>query len=250
MDWLSRDDLPTRSNTNAGPTLHTPDAQCIGRHTFRYAVMPFAGDPFAADLKGESDRYRVPPPSPTRAWPTACVPGGESLVRKTDPRVAITAIKKAEKGDQLVVRMYNQADDQVTETLHFDMPVLDAEKVDLLEGPLEMDRAEPAVTHGGMRLQVPLAPCEIATVAIAFESRDPGGVTMTSRREFLVGAGAGLASLGTAYMARAQDGPPNNPNAMNLIDKIVPPGGSPAAGPWSSAPGATACRPTRRPGKS
>ena len=172
MDWLSRDDFPSRRHTNAGPTLHTPDAQCIGRHTFRYAVMPLAGDPFAVDLKTESDRYRVPPPS-HQGVADGMVPGGGSLVRKTDPRVAVTAIKKAEKGDLLVVRMYNQATEMVTETLHFDEPVLDADKIDLLEGPLEIDRAEPAVTHGGMRLQVPLAPCEIATVAIVFESLVP-----------------------------------------------------------------------------
>jgi len=48
---------------------------------------------------------------------------------------------------------------------------------------------------------------------------------MTSRREFLVGAGAGLASLGVAYLARAQNDPPRDPNALNLIDEIVPPGG-------------------------
>jgi len=54
---------------------------------------------------------------------------------------------------------------------------------------------------------------------------------MTSRREFLVGAGAGLASLGAAYMARAQERPPNNPNAMNLIDEIVPPDGDPQGRP-------------------
>ncbi len=54
---------------------------------------------------------------------------------------------------------------------------------------------------------------------------------MTSRREFLVGAGAGLASLGVAYMARAQERPPNDPNAMNLIDEIVPPDGDPGARP-------------------
>ena len=54
---------------------------------------------------------------------------------------------------------------------------------------------------------------------------------MTSRREFLMGAGAGLASLGAAYVARAQDRPPNNPNAMNLIDEIVPPGGEPGTRP-------------------
>jgi N4-(beta-N-acetylglucosaminyl)-L-asparaginase len=54
---------------------------------------------------------------------------------------------------------------------------------------------------------------------------------MTSRREFLIGAGAGLASLSAAYMARAQDQPPYNPNAMNLIDRIVPPGGYPGGTP-------------------
>jgi len=172
VDWLSRDDFPTRRNTNAGPTLHTPDAQCIGRHTFRYAVMPLAGDHFAADVKGESDRYRVPPPT-HQGVADGMISGGNSLVCKTDPRVAITAIKRAERGDLLIVRMYNQADDQVTETLHFETPVLDAEKINLLEGPLWMDRSEPAVTHGGQQLQVPLRPCEIATVAIAFDSLAP-----------------------------------------------------------------------------
>jgi len=172
VDWLSRDDFPTRRNTNAGPTLHTPDAQCIGRHTFRYAVMPFAGDPLDADIKGESERFRVPCPT-HQGVADGMIPGGSSLVRKTDQRVAVTAIKKAERGDLLVVRMYNQADVQVTETLHFEIPVLDAEKINLLEGPLWLDRAEPAVTHGGLRLQVPLAPSEIATVAIAFVSLAP-----------------------------------------------------------------------------
>ena len=172
VDWLSRDDFPTRCSTNAGPTLYTPDAQCIGRHTFRYAVMPFAGDPFAADVKGESERYRVPPPT-HQGVADGMITGGGSLVRKTNPQVAVTAIKKAERGDLLVIRMYNQADTEVTETLYFETPVLDAEKIDLLEGPLWMDRAEPAVTHGGLRLQVPLVPCEIATVAIAFDSLAP-----------------------------------------------------------------------------
>jgi N4-(beta-N-acetylglucosaminyl)-L-asparaginase len=54
---------------------------------------------------------------------------------------------------------------------------------------------------------------------------------MTTRRDFLIGTGGGLASLGAAYMARAQDRPPNNPNALNLIDEIVPPGGEPRGRP-------------------
>ncbi|MEN8006013.1 MAG: N(4)-(beta-N-acetylglucosaminyl)-L-asparaginase [Candidatus Krumholzibacteriota bacterium] len=54
---------------------------------------------------------------------------------------------------------------------------------------------------------------------------------MTSRRDFLVGAGAGLASLGAAFISLAQDRPPFNPNSLNLIDEIVPPGGEPGCRP-------------------
>jgi len=54
---------------------------------------------------------------------------------------------------------------------------------------------------------------------------------MTSRREFLLGASAGLASLGAAYMARAQIDQPADPNEMDLIDRILPPGGYPGGRP-------------------
>ena len=54
---------------------------------------------------------------------------------------------------------------------------------------------------------------------------------MTSRREFLIGAGTGLASLGAAYMARAQNDPPFERNGLDLIDRIVPPGGFPGGKP-------------------
>ena len=71
---------------------------------------------------------------------------------------------------------------------------------------------------------------------------------MTTRREFLVGAGAGLAALGAATW-RGPGRPPNNPNAMNLIDEIVPPGGDPArpAGGQHLAPRPAGQR--RRPGR-
>jgi len=54
---------------------------------------------------------------------------------------------------------------------------------------------------------------------------------MTSRREFLVGTGAGLTALGAAWMARSQERPPYNPNSLNLIDEIVPPDGEPGVRP-------------------
>ncbi len=42
VGWLSRDDLPTRQGA-AGPVVPTPGAQCLGRHAYRYALVPHAG---------------------------------------------------------------------------------------------------------------------------------------------------------------------------------------------------------------
>ncbi len=68
---------------------------------------------------------------------------------------------------------HSNATSGFTETLNFEMPVLEAEKISLLEGPLEIERDEPSVTHGGQRVRIPLGPCEIATVVIAFDSPAP-----------------------------------------------------------------------------
>jgi len=171
VGWLSRDDFPTRRNTNAGPTLYTPEAQCPGTHTFDYALVPFSGDPLSADLRGESDNYRVPPVT-HQGVADQLRPGGGSLLAKTEPRVAVTAIKRAEDHHALIVRLYNQTASEQIENLHLGLPVVDAEKVGVLEEPLEVLRDSVAVTAGGSRIRVPLAPFEIATIAIAFDLKE------------------------------------------------------------------------------
>jgi len=168
VDWLSRDDFSSRKNTNAGPTLHTPDAQLIGRHTFEYAVMPFAGDLFAADLKGESDRYRTPPLT-HQGVADGSIPGGISFLNQTDPRVDVTAIKKAENGEALVVRVTNLANEPVTCDLHLGLPARTAVKTGLLEDPLGLERTAPTIEDNGQKVRVPLGSCEIATVSLELQ---------------------------------------------------------------------------------
>jgi mannosylglycerate hydrolase len=168
VDWLSRDDLATRNNLNAGPTLHTPDAQCLGRQVFRYAVAPYSGQALEAGLVARSEKYRVPPV--THQGVTAgLVPGGASLVAKTDPRVAITAIKRAERAPFLCVRLVNLSQEKISEVLEFGVPVRDAEKSNLLETSLHIERDPVFVSDGGTRIKVPLLPHEIATVIIELE---------------------------------------------------------------------------------
>ncbi len=57
---------------------------------------------------------------------------------------------------------------------------------------------------------------------------------MTTRRKFLIGSGAGLASLGAAVMGRSRIGLAQNQNpepGLGLIDKVVNPGDQPHSFP-------------------
>ena len=172
VGWLSRDDFPSRRETNAGPTLATPEAQCPGPREFRYAVVPFAGgDPLAAGVKDESERWRTPPATHQGTADRARA-AGLSLVEKSRPEVAVTAVKRAERGRALVVRLANLADAPLTETLTCGLPVLEARKTGLLEDDLPLDRADCAVVDGGRRVRVPLEPCEIATILVTFAEED------------------------------------------------------------------------------
>ncbi|MBU2502881.1 hypothetical protein KJ682_16245 [bacterium] len=165
VDWLSRDDLPTRNDLNAGPTLFTPGAQCLDAQVFHYALMPFAGDPLAAGIREASERFRTPPLT-GQGVAEGGRPGGGSLLEKTDPRTAVTAVTRAEKGGRLLVRLYNQSPASTIERLDLGFAALDALKLGILEDPLPLDRDPAAVVRGGRQIVVPLAPHEIATVAI------------------------------------------------------------------------------------
>ncbi|WP_341357104.1 glycoside hydrolase family 38 C-terminal domain-containing protein [Rossellomorea sp. y25] len=59
VGWLSRDDLRTRGG-GAGPSMETPEAQCIGRYTF-HAAFEFTPDKGLGRVATDAHVYRVPP---------------------------------------------------------------------------------------------------------------------------------------------------------------------------------------------
>jgi alpha-mannosidase len=160
VEWLSRDDLPTRNRTNAGPTLHTPEAQCIGTHRFRYAVLPFAGDDRDANIHAWSRRYRTPPIA-IQGVADGALPGGRGLMHKTTDRSVVSTIKKHEERDTLVVRLYNPTALPIDETLIFGPQIVSAWRVDLLE-----ERSRSIATEDGHGLVVHCGAHEIVTVEI------------------------------------------------------------------------------------
>jgi alpha-mannosidase len=167
VGWLSRDDFPTRRCSNAGPTIHTPDAQCLGTHTFQYALVPFGGDCIAADIKGLSRRYNTPV-LVVQGVEDQHIEGGSGLLKKATRSTSITAVKKHEVRDTLIVRLYNLAADPVEETLILGMRIADAWRTDLLE-----ERIGRVAVGADGRIPVRLRPHEIVTVEIGLDLRSP-----------------------------------------------------------------------------
>jgi len=162
VGWLSRDDFGTRRRSNAGPTLHTPEAQCHGEHRFRYAVVPFAGDCLAAGVPSLSDRFRVRLLA-KQGVEDGHVVGGEGLLATTTGPASVTAVKRHDVRDTLVVRLVNLADRETEETLSFGREVRSAWRVDLLE-----ERLEEIAAVESRSLPIALRPHEITTLEIEF----------------------------------------------------------------------------------
>jgi alpha-mannosidase len=164
VGWLSRDDVETRRCQNAGPTLYTPEAQCLGEHDFQYAVVLFAGDYISADIKGISQRYRVPVVA-IQGVEDGHVPGAHGLVQKTSQRTCISAIKKHDVRDTLEVRLYNLTGDAVEERFTFGRPVTAAWLLDLVG-----ERLRNAQLSGERELVLSLGPHEIVTLEMELKS--------------------------------------------------------------------------------
>ncbi len=160
VGWLSRDDFGTRNRANAGPTLHTPEAQCIGNQEFRYAVVPFAGNHITAGIKNLSLRYRTQVLTKQGVL-DQCVRGTGGLLEKTSESTCVSAIKKHETRDTLVVRLYNLTGSAVDETLRFGVDVTEAWLSDLLE-----NRLSSLPVDDPRELVLGLGPHEITTVEI------------------------------------------------------------------------------------
>jgi mannosylglycerate hydrolase len=98
VGWLSRDDLSTRPG-HAGPGIATPEAQCPGRHTFRYALA------FGASALSDAGLCRL---SADVRTPAGVGPAGalaEGLLA-VDGDVAWSTLKPAEDGDGAILRIY------------------------------------------------------------------------------------------------------------------------------------------------
>ncbi len=131
VGWLSRDDFPTRRNCNAGPTLPTPEAQCAGEHTFRYALQCLQGDSPVVEAARCSMAYRAP--LQLRQGVCAGAAAGAGLLELEGAGVLPSALKVHEERDSLVIRLWNTGSAVAPVRLRFGRPLAKAWITNLIE---------------------------------------------------------------------------------------------------------------------
>lgn len=160
VGWLSRDDFQSRGHCNAGPTLATPGAQCLGEHTFNLALMPYQGNWRQAAVQRSSQAWRVPV-LVRQGVEAGSLPSSGSLLQQAHPGcVEITAIKQAEDRDSVIVRLCNLLEVPLSEELSCGVELVEAWSTTLLEERIA------ALSHTRHGITLDLGPCELRTVEL------------------------------------------------------------------------------------
>jgi len=165
VGWLSRMDFPSRKG-HAGPPLATPGAQLIGKHIFEYAIIPHEGvwergqTAARPGAYAEAHRFAVPMRARWNRQGAGLLPAAASLLDLDGKGLVVTALKRPERGEGAIVRVYNTLDRATTGRLGLTEPWQRAQVVDMKEDPLG---AADTVT-GSVRLK--LRPNEIVTLRL------------------------------------------------------------------------------------
>jgi len=168
--WLSRGDLRTRRG-HAGPAQPTPEAQCLGTHVFAYALVPHPGDweQDEALVQRLAEAFNLPLRTVLVTSHTGSLPLTASFITLTPRTLLISAIKRAEREEALVVRCYNPLGTVQHAELTLSVPFREALLANLNEEPLALhtDGAgdnEGGVITAGRRVTFTVPPYGIRTV--------------------------------------------------------------------------------------
>ncbi|MCE5323842.1 glycosyl hydrolase-related protein [bacterium] len=117
-----------------GAELQT-DGQMVGEHTFEYAIYPHAGDWQEAKSWIQAHEFNTPLIIGQTGVHNGDLPMEKSFVDNSDDRFVLSAIKKAESDDSLIIRGYNTSTEKMSVNLGVEC-AHKAEKTDLPENSI------------------------------------------------------------------------------------------------------------------
>ncbi|MGQ4874351.1 MAG: alpha-mannosidase [Promethearchaeia archaeon] len=202
IEWLSRGDLATRKG-NAGPDLNTPGAQCLGTHTFDLSVViengngnwyqayaHIFGKEFNAPLKclvpqmiesqmRIADSISLTPYAKNffllndsfKSIKNPFLPTKFSFLEIDNNAVLLSALKKSEHDDDMILRCYNISSESQVANLNFTekIKIKNAKLVNFLEKDTRNPIKAKLTKIEDNKITIELMPHVIVTIKINFD---------------------------------------------------------------------------------
>ncbi len=134
-----------------GAEVFTPLAQCQGRRAFEYALLPHGGDWREAALYHEAHAFNAPLRALVTGVHEGSLPAERSFASVEPTSLVISAVKLAEAGNGLILRLYNPTARAVKGKVRLWRPFVQAHLVRLDEEEIEPLAQQP---DGGVVIQV------------------------------------------------------------------------------------------------
>ncbi len=141
VGYLGKEEMLRRPGRPSGIKLETPDSQMIGNIELNFAITTHERSTLKANVARLAKEYLTPIYSynkmPYNAMKlnktTFKLPYCYSLFEQKDQHAVISAFKKSEKREGLVLRFYNATDDKKQCAFKFNNDIKDAQKTNLNE---------------------------------------------------------------------------------------------------------------------
>ncbi len=137
--------------------------QCLGENRFRYSLLPHAGDWQAPATAAAAERVNYPllvcEAGPGQG---GSLPLQQGFVELIGDGLGLSGIKKSDRDDSIIIRVFNPTDTAVAGQLRLMQPVEAAQIVTMNETPVKGGKLKP----NGNNVPLSLAPKRVLTVSL------------------------------------------------------------------------------------
>jgi mannosylglycerate hydrolase len=160
VGWLSRPDLERRPG-DAGWSVPTPGAQCLGHHRWEYAVIPYGSPDQRENSFALARAFATPMLGFTVERGQGPLPGRFSLFELEPSSLVVTSTKPPQRGEGVVLRFFSTSSQDVRAVLRSRLPLKAATKVRLDETPVKK-----LPINGTKEVPILVGPHEIVTLLL------------------------------------------------------------------------------------
>ncbi|MDR0810768.1 MAG: discoidin domain-containing protein [Paludibacter sp.] len=164
-------------NTLRLTLLHTPKTQGnftyqseqdFGKHRFTYSIVGHKDDYVSAETVHKAEILNEPPQAFIAEKHAGTLGKSFSFIKNDNKNVSVKAVKKAEKSDEYIIRLYEtsgrDAVNRVSTTLTFPSQIIDAKEVNGIEDEIG------AANFAGNSLKIEMKPFGIKTFKIKLQN--------------------------------------------------------------------------------